>query len=247
MNGLFLAAAILSQAAPGATAPESRPPADSKPPGPGFFRVEGVDFWGDATVAAKKKAEPGAVQESIWAEPIRLPDGRTTIYVPPPAVLGFLEDPTRETARAYLAWQEERAKKLKAAMELLRDLKEEKAKEAARAAAPKEEEAVEAPSPASAPSPSAGPAGEILYFKKPGCPWCARQDAVLVDLAQSRPALKIRPVGPDEAPELWKEHEVTVVPTLVLTRSEGARVKLQGFQPGSEILRRIEEVNSVAK
>lgn len=243
---ILVPAILLQQAAAGAPPPESRP-ADAAAPVGGFFRGGGVDFWGEPK-AAEKKHDPGATRESIWAEPIRLPDGRTTIYVPPPAVLGFLEAPTRETARAYLAWQEERARKLKAAMELLRDLKEERAKEARPAEGPKAEASPGSPPPPDAPPPAPATSPDaILYFKKPGCPWCARQDGVLADLVRTRPALKVRVVGPDEAPELWKEHEVTVVPTVVVTRPKGPRVKLEGFQPGPELLRKIDEVNHAGK
>ena len=56
---------------------------------------------------------------SIWAEPTRLPDGRYGIYVPPPAVLAFLENPTEETLQGYLSWRRERAAKLSRAMALL--------------------------------------------------------------------------------------------------------------------------------
>ena len=235
----ILAWAILYQAAADTPPPEPSPRAEAKNPTQGFFRAEGVDFWGEAKASAEEKSVPAAARQSVWAEPIRLPDGRTTIYVPPPAVLGFLEAPSRETARGYLAWQEERAKKLKAAMELLRDLKEEKAKEARQA---------EASPPAGAPPPPPGASAyEILYFKKPGCPWCARQDAVLAGLLRSRSAIKVRVVGPEEAPELWKRHEVTAVPTLVLSRPDGTHVKLAGFQSEERLLRQLGEVDRAEK
>ena len=66
---------------------------------------------------------PARTRVSIWAEPIRMPDGRFSIYVPPKQVLEFLEDPTPKTLQAYLAWKKARAEKLRRAMALLREWK----------------------------------------------------------------------------------------------------------------------------
>ncbi len=92
-------------------------------PRPQFFTRKAVDFWGDGSPA---RTGPAAPSESIWAEPIRLPDGRTTTYVPPRPVLEFLENPTRENARKYLDWQAERMEKMRKAAALLAELQREK-------------------------------------------------------------------------------------------------------------------------
>src|SRR5205809_333644 len=58
--------------------------------------------------AAQKTATPPSskpkVEESIWAEPVRGPDGQLRVYLPPQRVRDFLEKPTAENARAYLEW-----------------------------------------------------------------------------------------------------------------------------------------------
>lgn len=64
-----------------------------------FFERREVDFWN----ARRTVADPPA---DLWAD-----------SPAPPPVRRLLEAPTRENARAYLAWQEERMKKLRAAME----------------------------------------------------------------------------------------------------------------------------------
>jgi hypothetical protein len=66
--------------------------------GPGFFERREVDFWN----ARRRKAEPSA---ELWAD-----------STAPPPVRQLLEAPTAENARAYLAWQEARMSRLKAAM-----------------------------------------------------------------------------------------------------------------------------------
>jgi hypothetical protein len=219
------------------------PPREEKPaPSPaGFFRNSAVDFWGDKAAAAKRKAaEPKSLQESIWAEPIKLPDGRTSIYLPPKPVLQFLEAPTRETAKEYVAWQEERMKRLKAAMELLRDLRDER-----HPAPPPPAETPSAPQEARSAKAVASPppSGDILYFKKAGCPWCAKEDGVLSSLARSNAGLRIRTIPLEESPELARDHGVTVVPTLVVHGKVGRTLTLRGFMTETQILSAIQEVN----
>ena len=234
----FLLALVLAQA--NAPEPHAAPRTESAPQAPGaFFRDCAVDFWGDRkrAAAARAAAEQADANESIWAEPIKTSDGRTTVHVPPKAVLGFLENPTRENAKAYLAWQGERMKKLKAAMELLRELKEEKD---AGAAVPEK-----LPSPAAVPRTPY--AGEILYFKKKGCPWCLEEDKALAELVRARPDLKVRAVSLEESPELAKEHAVTVVPTLIVPARGGRKLVLRGFVPAAQLARVIEEANREEK
>jgi len=177
-----------------------------------FFRRERIDFWGDA----KSAPPPSAAQPSIWAEPVQSPDGRTAIRVPPPPVLAFLENPTRETGAKYLAWQEERMRKLKAAIEVLKDLQASKA---------------------------GRPSGELLYFKKDGCPACREQDEVLARLTRDHPGIKVRPLLPREAPDLWKAYGVSAVPTLVAKGANGKAAVLRGLAPQERLLAAFQEVS----
>jgi len=52
-------------------------------------------------------------------------------------------------------------------------------------------------------------APSLLYFSRPGCRWCAKQELELEGL----PVLRV----PEGSP-LWAEHRVDAVPTLVLGR-----------------------------
>lgn len=69
----------------------------------------------EGAAAAPLTAAPPAPVESRWAEPTE--DGR--VYVPPRRVREFLDTPTPETARAYLAWNLERIQTLQRAMAVL--------------------------------------------------------------------------------------------------------------------------------
>ncbi len=180
-----------------------------------LFRAERINFWGET----KTRPPSDRTEESIWAEPIRTPDGRVSVYVPPKPVLAFLEKPSREMGEKYLAWQEERMRKLKAAIEVLKKIQAERGAAAGRS-----------------------PEGEVLYFKREGCPWCREEDKVLAQLTKDHPRVKVRPVSPTEAPELWKEYGVTVVPTLVVKSPQGKAVVLRGFTPSARILTAFQEV-----
>jgi len=113
-----------------------------------FFAEKRVNFWHADQSARPAPEQP--VTESIWAEPTRLPDGRYTTYLPPRAVLQFLENPTRETAQKYLDWQAQRMDKLKKAAAILGEVQQEKSAKAV-----------------DQPQAAAGPV-TITYFKKAG-------------------------------------------------------------------------------
>ena len=58
--------------------------------------------------------------ESIWAEPGRASDGGASVYVPPRPVREFLDAPTEERARAYLAWNQQRLDAIARATEVMK-------------------------------------------------------------------------------------------------------------------------------
>ncbi len=66
--------------------------------GGGFFDGREVDFW------ESRRRAPAATPE-LWAD-----------STAPPPVRRLLESPTPDHARAYLAWQDERLRRLRAAM-----------------------------------------------------------------------------------------------------------------------------------
>lgn len=104
-----------------------------------FFERREVDFWN----TRRRAAEPSPAD--LWAD-----------SAAPPPVKRLLETPTAENARAYLAWQEERFTRLRAAMAAV---------DAAR---------------------ESTPAAPILYFAREGCRWCALQEEELRGLAVAR-------------------------------------------------------------
>ncbi len=199
-----------------------------------FFEKDGVAFWEEP---AKKTAASSPETETIWAEPMRMPDGRMTIYVPPKAVLAFLDRPTRDTAKAYLAWQTERTAKLRAAIELLRDVRAESETRDKPATA---KEMPIAPHAAM----TATQGSSILYFKKPGCGFCDREDAELAELAKtSSVAVEVVPEGDPR----WKEYGVTATPSFVVTRADGRRTLVRGFMPAEQLKKLIEEASRARK
>jgi thiol-disulfide isomerase/thioredoxin len=73
---------------------------------------------------ARSAAAPEAVVssriESLWAEPSSGSQAAGPMYVPPTPVREFLEAPTAERARAYLAWNQARLRAIAQATEVLR-------------------------------------------------------------------------------------------------------------------------------
>lgn len=184
-----------------------------------------VDFWNaglnlSRPTPVEEPAAPGAgriaLRENVWAQPIRTPDGSWMVYVPPKQVLDFLESPSEDTAKAYLAWKAEQTAKLQKAMTLLATLK----------ASPETDKAQ-----ASASFKPAAPefAFRITYFKKPSCPHCVSQDAVLADWLPKRPAAKLDVLLPGQRPELWQAYEVRGTPTLHVQAEDQEEV-LVGLQ-----------------
>lgn len=191
---------------------------------------------------------PGQV-ESLWAEPIRLPDGRMTTYVPPRQVLSFLENPTEEAALAYLAWQKERMSKIARASEILARIADRQRADAA-AAAEKSPPAAEPNEPPrreqdvpTVPAKTGPGTEEILYFKKEGCPHCRHQDEDISALKAERPAVKVKTLVPGEEDALWKAFGVEVVPTLILLRADGTRTVARGYTPKAALVAGLTQTN----
>src|SRR5579863_1449268 len=130
----WILAGILLGAIPPAHAQEAGSDRPAKAEGSIQARLSApIDYWGKGTPAANPKAEilapevgPAKIQvrETVWAQPIRTPDGSWMLYVPPKAILDFLEDPSEGTANAYLAWKSEQAEKMVRAMAILGRVKE---------------------------------------------------------------------------------------------------------------------------
>ncbi len=95
------------------------PPAPAQPPS-----TEGAGTAEPAPKAAPTapSAKPPQAEESLWAEPVRGPDGQLRVYLPPKPVRDFLEKPTPESARAYLAWNQARMRQMDEAVNVMRDV-----------------------------------------------------------------------------------------------------------------------------
>lgn len=191
----------------------------------GRYFTKSVDFWNtglnlslpthteEPTAAGAGRI---AIRESVWAQPIRTPDGNWMVYVPPKQVLDFLESPSEDTAKAYLAWKAEQTAKLQKAMTLLATLK----------AAPEEDNAQSTPSMKAAPPEFAF---RITYFKKPSCPHCVSQDAILAEWLRERHTGKLDVLLPGQRSELWKAYGVRGTPTLLLQAEDQEEI-LAGLQ-----------------
>jgi hypothetical protein len=155
--------------------------------------------------------------ESIWTEPGRAPDGHGTVYVPPRAVQQFLDAPTPERARAYLAWNQQRLDAIARATEVLRAVAATPAPRATQAppatlapgsapkpvtcAAPAESGPLPDPRISEPPlgTPGLAPADgqlasqglAVVYAFASWCPHSARQTPIVAAWARSRPDVRV--------------------------------------------------------
>ncbi|MBN4071793.1 TlpA family protein disulfide reductase [bacterium AH-315-F18] len=173
-----------------------------------------VEFWQEPTVVIAVKAsnpkktktketkskqgshDDPTVQESIWAEPTRLPDGRWVTYLPPRPVLLHLSNPTRETARAYLKWQQERLSAIAKATDLIQEVANESIKPDVLPAKPSDApKADQTENQKRVPLPGEKARFQLLYFFAPDCPHCERQEPLIEALGRSYPQLTIKGIA----------------------------------------------------
>ena len=208
------------------------PPARAESEPAGYFRCRVIRFFepcpegetrsadgrpeavveGSTSLAQPRGPDPQeAAVESIWAEPGRGPDAQGTVYVPPKPVQEFLDAPTAERARAYLAWNQQRLDAIARATEVLNAIAVHQTPRATPApgtastavtcaapedAGPLSDPRIPEPRPhslASAPADgrlvSQGLA--VVYAFASWCPHSARQTPIIAAWARSRPDLRV--------------------------------------------------------
>jgi hypothetical protein len=192
-----------------------------------------IDFWraglgwGGEKEPKEPALDPGPgrlrIRESVWAQPIQTPDGSWMIYVPPPAVLNFLENPTAETAKAYVAWKADQAEKLKKAFSLLQEAK----------GKPEGKKEAATPPSSDAERPERPPTATVmlLYFHQKSCPHCTTQDGVLEKWLRRHPEVRLAAYERGERDDLWKTFQVRGTPTLAFQAgTRDSPVVLVGLQ-----------------
>jgi thiol-disulfide isomerase/thioredoxin len=161
--------------------------------------------------------------ESLWAEPRAATEAGGRMYVPPRPVREFLESPTPDRARAYLAWNQERLRAIGRAVEALRLVTEGETAGAGESPAPGRTSAAEG---CVAPAANVGGAisstgGEdpmpglptamadprqatrgvtVLYAFASWCPYSARQTPLVAAWARSRPDVPVTGLLLDSPP-----------------------------------------------
>jgi thiol-disulfide isomerase/thioredoxin len=149
--------------------------------------------------------------ESIWAEPGRASDGGASVYVPPGPVREFLDAPTAERARAYLAWNQQRLDAIARATEVMKAVAVSQPQRSATSpgsspgpatcVAPAESGPLRDPRfpepglrttvPASADGRLVGRGLAVVYAFASWCPYSARQTPIIAAWARSRPDLPV--------------------------------------------------------
>jgi thiol-disulfide isomerase/thioredoxin len=194
-------------------------PAAAQPP-----RSEGVHTAEPAQDAVPRapSAKPSRAEESVWAEPVRGPDGQLRVYLSPKPVRDFLEKPTPENARAYLEWNQARMRQMDEAVNVMREVAAQRfgitAEEPAIVSAlpsapgaparretaqllpptppPPAPKTIEVPAPA--PGETATGPISIIYAFATWCPYSRRQTPIINQLAAHVP---VRGIAFDSTPE----------------------------------------------
>ena len=182
--------------------------------------------------------------ESIWAEPGRASDGGASVYVPPRPVREFLEVPTEERARAYLAWNQQRLDAIARATEVMKAVAISQPQRSATSpltapplttcVAPAEsgplreprfpEPGPRAPRPVVTDERLAGRGLTVVYAFASWCPHSARQTPMVAAWARSRPDLPV--VGLLFDSPLGAERQLDELPFPVQAGSSALRGQL---------------------
>ncbi len=139
--------------------------------------VPGKEKAGEKKKEEKKEA-PAPI-ENIWTEVHQGPDGRLYYYTPPKIVLDFVMDPTKENARKYLQWNQQRLAMYERASQVLMEVAMEEG------TIPEERfERIEKPPPALNPK-LARP--KLLFFSREGCPYCKDEIPIVEKFLKEHP------------------------------------------------------------
>ncbi len=215
-----------------------------------FFSHE-INFFGSTQTETKiiKTIQKKKPVISIWAQPIVMPDGSVQMYVPPPQVMNFLNKPTPQNAKVYLAWEKERINKIAKATAILQSITK-----VSTANKPLFVNSL----PKSTSQPFSSPV--ILYFAKQGCKYCAADDMVM-DLFNKRYKNNIRIIGfwvgsktsmPDLsfsfhlANGIEKKFRIGLYPAMIFyLPNKSEPVKLEGFITGNQLIQFYQKIGGV--
>ncbi len=200
----------------------------------------GADVWSEriarepAWLTERRRGPdaPTTPVESIWAEPGRASDGGASVYVPPRPVREFLDAPTEERARAYLAWNQQRLDAIARATEVMKAVAVSQPQQSATSPvtipspatclAPAEsgplrdprfaEPASRTPAPASADGRLVGRGLAVVYAFASWCPYSARQTPIIAAWARSRPDLPVVGLLLDSPPGAERQRDALPFP-----------------------------------
>jgi thiol-disulfide isomerase/thioredoxin len=183
--------------------------------------------------------------ESPWAEPRPGIEGGRSVYVPPTPVREFLEAPTPERARAYLAWNQERLRAIERAAEALRLVTAGEpsgisdpstpgcavpAASVGAAVPTTGEDAALAGILAPAPDPRRAPRGvTVAYAFASWCPYSARQTPLLVAWARSRPDVPVTALLFDSPPGAAAQFDDLPFPVRAGSRALRERLGVRSY------------------
>ncbi len=185
------------------------------------------------------KEEAPAPIENIWTEVHQGPDGKLYYYTPPKIVLDFIMNPTKENARTYLQWNQQRLAMYERASQVLMEVAMEEG------VIPEEKFAgIEKPPPVPKPA-----RPKLLFFSREGCPYCKDEIPIVEKFIKEHPDefdfLCIYTTTKEEPPKLpftcikdtgeSQRYSVTTYPSLVFIWGGEDNFGIEGFVSHREL------------
>ena len=221
----------------------------------GYDEVKFFEDPGKKAPAVKGKegnSVSGTTQtESMWTEPIASPTGQIFYYTPPKAVLEFVENPTKENARAYLDWNKKRLTAYAKAQAVMEEVMKEEgvAKKNTKTQSRTKGKSVPGITQKQIPV-RVSPATKIskskmLYFIDPACKYCRKELPIInafynkhkkeidiegITLADNITELNTKfafPVRKDRG-EI-EQFGITTYPTMIFSMPNGTAFGIKGF------------------
>jgi len=163
-----------------------------------YFNMKGLKKTDNREIHATVDKSGAPIDQDLWIEPAISADGKVSYYRPPQVVVDFLDDPTIENGKAYLAWNQEKLAKITKAQTVLQELATEM-----NLIPPAQPPQGAASSVSNADS--EGKTANVVFFLLRGCPYCEKQKELIEDLFKNRPDLHVEVFGKNYTEEDIKQ------------------------------------------
>ena len=162
-----------------------------------YFNLKGLKKTDNREIHATVDKDEAPINQDLWIEPAISADGKTSYYRPPQVVVDFLDNPTMENGKAYIAWNQLKLAKITKVQEVLQALASEM----------NLIPSTQPPQGAAASlinSKAEQKTVNVVFFLLKGCPYCEKQKELIEKLFK-RPDLHVEVFGKNYTEEDIKQ------------------------------------------